>query len=121
MATALVSKLPLPDSFESGYLEFNNILPLELADGRLRVAAAGEPAPEVLDDLELSFGLPLELVAVTREELLDGIRRVYAAAESVVELVKDLDADVGGATEGGDSISAFGLLIGELPRHVATD
>ena len=90
MPTALLSKLPLPDSFESGYLEFNGILPLELADDHLRVAVAGEPAVEVLDDLEVSFGVALELVPVSRDELLDGIRRAYAAAESVVELVRDL-------------------------------
>ncbi len=106
MAAALASKLPLPDSFESGYLEFNGILPLEVADGRLRVAVAGDPAPEVLEDLETSFGLPLEPVPVTREDLLEGIRRVYAAAESVVELVKDLDADVCGAGDAGDSPAA---------------
>jgi len=106
MAAALASKLPLPDSFESGYLEFNGILPLEVAEGHLRVAVAGDPAPEVLDDLEVSFGLPLEPVPVTREDLLEGIRRVYAAAESVVELVKDLDGDVSGPNEAGDSPAA---------------
>jgi len=63
MPAALLSKLPLPDSFESGYLEFNGILPLELADDHLRVAVAGEPAVEVLDDLEVSFGVALELGA----------------------------------------------------------
>src|SRR5216117_33468 len=106
MPAALLSKLPLPDSFESGYLEFNGILPLELADDHLRVAVAGEPAVEVLDDLEVSFGVALELVPVSRDELLDGIRRAYAAAESVVELVRDLDAEVGGRTEGGDATVA---------------
>ncbi len=99
MTTALLSKLPLPDSFEAGYLEHNGILPLETTDGHLRVAVAGEPAVEVLDDLELSFGLPLELVAVSREELHEGIRRAFAAAESVVELVRDLDAESGAAPE----------------------
>src|SRR5881398_2942186 len=106
MPAALLSKLPLPDSFESGYLEFNGILPLELTDDHLRVAVAGEPAVEVLDDLEVSFGVALELVPVSRDELLDGIRRAYAAAESVVELVRDLDAEVGGRTEGGDATVA---------------
>jgi general secretion pathway protein E len=63
----------------------------------------GEPAIEVLDDLELSFGVPLEVVAVAREALEDGIRRAFAAAESVVELVRDLDAEVGPAGEGLDA------------------
>ena len=51
MADTLVSKLPLAEAFEAGYLEFNGILPLEIAGDRLRVAVAGEPAVEVLDDL----------------------------------------------------------------------
>ncbi|PYO69989.1 MAG: type II secretion system protein GspE [Gemmatimonadetes bacterium] len=103
MDTALIPKLSLPDSFDSGYLEFNGILPLEVAEGKLRVAVAGEPAIEVLDDLEMSFGVPLVLLPVSKEELLDGVRRAYAAAESVVELVKDLDGVVGTGIEGSDA------------------
>jgi type II secretory ATPase GspE/PulE/Tfp pilus assembly ATPase PilB-like protein len=64
---------------------------------------AGEPAVEVLDDLELSFGLALELVPVSREELHEGIRRAFAAAESVLELVRDLDAEPGLAPEAGET------------------
>jgi general secretion pathway protein E len=94
-----MSKLPLVDSFEAGYLEYNGILPLEISGDRLRVAVAGEPAIEVLDDLELSFGAQLDLVPVTRDVLQDGIRRAYAAAESVVELVRDLDGVVGATGE----------------------
>jgi general secretion pathway protein E len=91
----LLSKLPLPEAFEAGYLEYNGILPLEIVGDKLRVAVAGEPAIEVLDDLEMAFDLALETVPVTREQLIDGIRRSYAAAESVVELVRDLDAALG--------------------------
>jgi len=103
MRLSCVSELRLPDSFEAGYLEHNGILPLEATDGHLRVAVAGEPPVEVLDDLELSFGLPLELVAVSRDELHEGIRRSYAAAESVVELVRDLGAGEGVSAEGADA------------------
>jgi general secretion pathway protein E len=103
MSTALLSKLPLPDSFEAGYLESNGILPLEVADQHLRVAVAGEPAVEVLDDLEVSFGLPLEVVPVSREDLLDGVRRAFAAAESVVQLVRDLDAEAGNGAQPSDT------------------
>jgi general secretion pathway protein E len=99
----LSSKLPLVESFEAGYLEYNGILPLEIADEHLRVAVTGEPAVEVLDDLEMSFGLPLDLVSVPREELQDAIRRSFAAAESVVELVRDLDGVVGPTGEGADA------------------
>src|SRR6266545_6059384 len=97
MPTSLISKLPLPESFEAQYLEYNGILPLEITEDQLKVAVSGEPAAEVLDDLETSFGLKLALVPVTRDELSDGIRRAFAAAESVVELVRDLDGVVGAA------------------------
>lgn len=98
----LVSKLPLPESFEAAYLEYWGILPLEMAGERVRVAVSGEPAREVIEDLELSFGARVEPVPVSRDELLDGIRRTFAASESVVELIKDLDAELGPATDRGD-------------------
>ena len=102
MSVPLHPKLPLSDSFEAGYLEYNGILPLEVADGHLRVAVVGEPALEVLDDLERTFQAQLDLVPVSQEELAAAIRRTYAAAESMVELVRDLDADVGSMVEQGD-------------------
>jgi len=97
--TTLQPKLPVAETFEADYLEHWKILPLEIAGDRLRVAVAGEPAAEVLEDLELSFGVSLELVPVPADELLASIRRTFAASESVVELVKDLDDHVedGGA------------------------
>jgi general secretion pathway protein E len=73
-----------------------------MAGDRLRVAVTGQPAVEVLDDLELSFGAPLDLVPVSQEALADGVRRAFAAAESVVELVRDLDAEVGASGDGGE-------------------
>ena len=103
MSDALVSKLPLTDAFDAAYLEQWGILPLELADGRLRVAAAGEPAVEVLEDLERSFGVAVALVSVEREALLDAIRRAFSAAESTVELIKDLDDALGRIAEGSES------------------
>jgi len=62
--TTLQPKLPVAETFEADYLEHWKILPLEIAGDRLRVAVAGEPAAEVLEDLELSFGVSLELVPV---------------------------------------------------------
>src|SRR5438128_2341960 len=102
MSNALVSKLPLSESFESAYLEQWGILPLELQGERLRVATSGEPAVEVLEDLEQSYGAAVELVPVTRKDLLEAIRRTYAAAESVVELVRDLGAELGPGADGAD-------------------
>jgi general secretion pathway protein E len=100
--TALQPKLPIAQTFDAEYLEHWGVLPLEIAGDRLRVAAAGEPAVEVLEDLETSFGLGVELVPVDRDALLDSIRRTYAAAESVVELVKDLDGTIAGDSQSSD-------------------
>src|SRR5574341_326277 len=100
MPGTLVSTLPVAETFDPAYLEFNGILPLELLPDRLRVAVVGEPAVEVLDDLEVSYGVPVERVVVSREELNEGIRRTFAAAESIVELVRDLD---GAATDSPDA------------------
>jgi len=98
----LSPKLPVTEAFEAEYLEYNRILPLELTGDRLRVAVAGEPAPEVVEDLELSYGVPVELLPVTVEELGEAIRRTFAASESVVELVRDLDAEFGSPTDGAE-------------------
>ena len=102
MTPALISKLPLAESFESAYLEYYGILPLDIEGDRLRVATDRQPAAEVLEDLEQSFGTSVELVLVSPEELLESIRRTFAAAESVVELIKDLDAELGPAADSGD-------------------
>jgi general secretion pathway protein E len=101
-AQVLQPKLPIVETFEAGYLEQWRILPLEIAGDRLRVAVAGEAAAEVLQDLEQSYGMPLELVPVAQEELLESIRRTFAASESVVELIKDMGADLGPAADAGD-------------------
>jgi general secretion pathway protein E len=76
------------------------MLPLELTAGHLRVAVAGEPHAEALEDLRESYGLPLDLVAVEEDALRDAIRQTYAASESVVELVRDLSAEVATSLEG---------------------
>ena len=102
VSEVLVPKLPVPEAFEAEYLEYNRILPLEVTGDRLRVAVAGETAPEVLEDLELSYGVPLELVAVSQDDLLDSIRRTFAASESVLELVRGLDAEFGPVVDGAD-------------------
>ena len=94
---ALETRLPLTDAFQAPYLEANGIFPVEVCNGRLRVAVTGAPPLEVLDDLELTYDAPLELLPVSCDELHDAVRRTYAAAESMVELVKDLDGAVGPA------------------------
>jgi general secretion pathway protein E len=91
----LETRLPLTDAFAAEYLSYYRILPLEIAEQRLRVAVAGDSNPDALEDLEQSYGVPLELVPVEDEELQDAIRRTFAASESVVELVRGLDSAVG--------------------------
>jgi type II secretory ATPase GspE/PulE/Tfp pilus assembly ATPase PilB-like protein len=99
-------RFDLVESFEPVYLEQWLVLPLEIADGRLRVATVGTPALEVLQDLEDSYGLPLELVPGPQEELLDAIRRAFRSKESTVELVKDLESAVGQTAEGNEDAQA---------------
>ncbi|HEX4561994.1 MAG TPA: ATPase, T2SS/T4P/T4SS family [Gemmatimonadales bacterium] len=104
--SVFVPKLPVPETFEAEYLEYNRILPLEISGDRLRVAVAGEAASEVLEDLEVSFGVPVDLIPVSPEDLLESIHRTFAASESVLELVRDLDAEVGATSEGVDDALA---------------
>src|SRR6266581_3996336 len=112
----LQSKLPIADTFEADYLEQWKILPLEIAGDRLRVGVVGEAAAEVLEDLELSYGVPLEWIPVSPEELVESIRRTFAASESVVELIKDLDAELGPAAEtGGDQFADARDLANQPP------
>ena len=91
---SLESKLPIAETFNSEYLSYYRILPLELADQHLRVAVTGDPNPDALQDLEASYGLPLELLQVQENDLQDAIRRTFAASVSVVELVRDLDSTI---------------------------
>lgn len=94
--------LQVTDSFTPEYLTYYRILPLDLDAQRLRVAVAGEPHSDAMEDLERSYGVPLELVAVEEPELREAIRHAFAASESVVELVRDLNADPRGDGVTGD-------------------
>ena len=87
--------LPIAETFLAEYLEYYRMLPLGLDGGRLRVAVAGIPNAEALDDLCLSYGVPVETFAVEEDVLRDAIRRVFAASESVIELVRDLNVGAG--------------------------
>jgi general secretion pathway protein E len=95
MSGIMRSKLPIPETFASEYLEYYRMLPLEIADDRVRVAVAGEPNAEAVADLRSSYGLPVDLVQVEEPDLRAAIGRAFAAAESVVELVRDLSLESG--------------------------
>ena len=81
----------MPDVLPVEYLEYNRVLPLAVDDGRVRVAAVGEPAEHVLEDLRQLFGVAVEVVPVSEDALTDAIRRVDTANDSVLELVRDMD------------------------------
>jgi general secretion pathway protein E len=57
------------------FLEEARLLPRERAGGRLRVACSGRPDPQAVAELEVLYGLPVELEPVAEAELLDEIRR----------------------------------------------
>lgn len=91
------------------------MLPLEIVDQRLRVAVAGEGHREALEDLELFFGMPLELVSTPEEELQDAIRRAFAATESMVELVRDLDSSIASPTDSDETLTDTRDLANQPP------
>jgi general secretion pathway protein E len=113
----LQSQLPLPDRFAAGYLEYYRILPLETTATHVRVAACGDPDPDVVADLEREFGRPVELLPVGDEDLNDGIRRAFAAAESIVEVVNDLRTN-DGSGEGQDQALADARDLASQPPVV---
>ncbi|MGH7702162.1 MAG: GspE/PulE family protein, partial [Gemmatimonadales bacterium] len=100
--TTLRPQLPITETFRAEYLEYYRMLPLEISGDRLRVAVAGVPNPDALQDLRDSYGLELDLQQVSEAELKEAIRRLFAASESVLELVRDLDASLGASAEGAD-------------------
>jgi len=80
---ALRTHLVLHDMFRQEYLAYYKVLPLEVVDGRVRVAVSGNPEPNVLEDLGRTFDAEVEPVPTDSEQLLDGIRSAFATAESV--------------------------------------
>ncbi len=111
----LTPTLTLPEALSAEYLAFYRVLPLSLDNGTLRVAAVGEPAAGVVEELEEVFGLPVELVPVDDRALDDGLRRVPAGAETVVELVKDLDEQAPVADAEGPSLADVRDLANQAP------
>jgi len=89
----LKPSLEITDGYTADYLEYYGVLPLDLVDGALRVAAAGEPSREVLDDLASTYGAPVRLVPAQPEEIADAVRSIFSAAESTKALVRSLDLD----------------------------
>ncbi|HEV8356908.1 MAG TPA: GspE/PulE family protein [Gemmatimonadales bacterium] len=93
-ADTLASSLPVAELYSSDYCEYYGLLPLEIAEGRLRVAVAGDPNQEAIADLADTYGAPIELVPIEPDQLSEAIKRTFAEADSVVELAHDLAADL---------------------------
>ncbi|MEM7417902.1 MAG: GspE/PulE family protein [Gemmatimonadota bacterium] len=103
----LSTTLPITESFRAEYLEYYGILPLAVENGELRVAAAGNPSREVLDDLATTFGATPTLIDVDEEEIKVSVRAIFSAAQSTDSLVKGLDLDdVVEERAGGDEAQA---------------
>jgi len=89
------------------FLEEARLLPRERAGGRLRVACAGRPDPQAIAELEVLFGLPVELEPMAEAELLDEIRRA-CGQPTAASYAAGLGGD--GSAAGGDAdLVAHGL------------
>jgi type II secretion system protein E len=103
---------PLSPDLSAAYLEHHGVLPLDRAEGRLRVGSwrSEAPDPQVLDDLRLLAGCPVEVVPVEEEEARAAIRRVYAEeALTAEDLIAGMGADL--TVEGGEGDAALDDLV----------
>jgi general secretion pathway protein E len=87
------------------FLEESRLLPRVRDGGRLRVAFSGRPDPQAVSQLEVLFGLPVELEPMAEGELLDGIRRA-CGQPTAASLSAGLE---GGAPADGDGEGAHDL------------
>jgi general secretion pathway protein E len=87
----LESSLAITSDFRAEYLQYYGVLPIERFSDRVRVAVAGPPCPEVLEDLSNTYGVPVDLVATDPDELNAAVRRAFSAVDSVDSLVRTLD------------------------------
>lgn len=84
---------PISPELTDAYLEHHGVLPLLVEEGRLLVGTWREIVDEqVLDDLRLIAGVPVEIVSLPETEARNAIRRVYASDPVTAE---DLIAGLG--------------------------
>ncbi len=92
---------PYGDLLTAAYLDHAGVLPVERRDDRLCVATwRDEVDVQVLDDLELMFGVPVELERRAEHEVRAAIQRLYTSdstAQGVIDAVADLDDSAGEA------------------------
>jgi len=112
---------PIPEALSREYLEGYLVLPLAIAEGRLSVAAAGEPDPQALDDLARLFDAEPDVLPVDEDRLRDAIRRALDQSASVLELVDQVDGMLGGADAGQELLADVRDLATQPPvvRYVS--
>ncbi len=72
----------------------HRMLPLEMADGRLRVACANPFDIEAIDSFKRIADLELELVVASEPDLLRAITEFYGLRHSVKRAERDLDGGI---------------------------
>jgi general secretion pathway protein E len=113
--------IPIPGALSREYLENYLVLPLSVDQGRVRVAAAGDPDPQALDDLALLFDADPEVVLVEELALRDAIRRAMDDNTRVVELVDGADSVAGLSAQSDDLLADVRDLATQPPviRYVS--
>ena len=99
---SLVPSVDLKGMFRPEYLAYYRMLPLDVKEGRVRVAAAGTPNADAIEDLRCTFQCDVDLVTVGPAQLDDAIRRVFSAHASVEEMTSDVDATLETTVEQND-------------------
>ncbi|MGH7655976.1 MAG: hypothetical protein ACREN6_15070, partial [Gemmatimonadaceae bacterium] len=78
-ASELLEVDRLTTALTADWLEQYAVLPLKLVDGAVRVGTWSDRVePLALDDLRLTFGVPVTLERFSEHDLRSAIRRVYA-------------------------------------------
>ena len=82
--------------FSATYAKQNLMLPLAVGAKSVRVCVADPLNVDALDDLQLVFGLPVDVCVASTEIILAAINKVFdrrAAAEAVMEDIAETDAE----------------------------
>lgn len=79
---------PLNDRLTARYLEHHGIVPVELHDDAVVVAAAEPPMPDLLGELAALFNRPVRVVEAPLAEIERAIERAYGAGAATLD---DLD------------------------------
>lgn len=90
-ASEVVKLLP------SEFVRKHKVLPLEVCQGVLRLAASVPCEPRVLDDIRLLCGMEVEEVLASEPELLERIAESYQI--TVEQMIENLDSGKGAAIE----------------------